>query len=77
MVDSASGQEGKTSSSIAATAPRNHAGKRGKTRTSNFVVTLILAAPTRFYFAEHTYRHPKERGFPNIFWVANTEGGET
>ena len=44
--------------------------------TSNLVVTLILASPARFYFVEHTYRHLKERGFSNIFWLRTPSGEE-
>ena len=76
MVGSASGQDGRTSSSIAATTPRIHAGKRLKSSPSNPVVTLIIASPARFYSVEHPYRHLTERGFPNIFWLRTPSGEE-
>ena len=72
--DKPSGQDGRTSSSSAATDPGIHAGKRLKTSPSNLVVTSILASPAGFYLVEHTDRHLTERGCPNMFGYEHRVG---
>ena len=71
MVDTATGQDGLTSSNVVAMATMSRSMERMKTNTGNKNVRLILAPSARKGLVQQTYRHLCERCLPSIFLVTS------